>query len=473
LETVTKANRGFIPLELLVEPLVLERPEHPISRRDIDTNVLKVLYRLVNADHVAYLVGGGVRDLMLGRRPKDFDVATSAHPHEIRALFRNSRLIGRRFRLVHVFFGANNIEVATFRRGADRVDDDDLLIRHDNTFGTPEEDAFRRDFTVNALFYDPRTFRVLDYVGGVRDLGERLIRTIGRPELRMREDPVRMVRAVRLAAKLDFEIEPATARAIEGCAGDLVKASAPRLVEEINRTFLLANSARALTLMEQLGLLEPALPTLSNHLKQSTDRLEAAPTIRVMRALGSAIGAGLEPSRGFLLACLLSDMYLSRAYELRSKHLLQQCNFLRARGFSRADTEQARLLLDALGRMLKPSRTARRLVRRPYFAAARQLLELVAPIYSIKASDFDDYLAASFGHDRAHQPPHRAHQIGDAAPNRRRRRRPSRRKGRRCHLDSQGAEAPPASIETEIGSDETAPTAPLAGPAVITEMPES
>ena len=113
---------------------MLERPEHPISRRDIDANVLKVLYRLINADHIAYLVGGGVRDLMLGRRPKDFDVATSAHPHEIRALFRNSRLIGRRFRLVHVFFGANNIEVATFRRGADRVDDDDLLIRHDNTF---------------------------------------------------------------------------------------------------------------------------------------------------------------------------------------------------------------------------------------------------------------------------------------------------------------------------------------------------
>src|SRR5690349_18219619 len=224
---------------------------------------------------------------MIGRRPKDFDVATSAHPHQIRELFRNSRLIGRRFRLVHVFFGPINIEVATFRCRGENDGLDDVLIRHDNTFGTPEEDAFRRDFTVNALFYDPGSYRVLDYVGGIRDLSERLIRTIGEPELRMREDPVRMIRAVRLAAKLDFEIEPATAQAIERCSGDLVKASPPRLVEEIYRTLLLANSARALFLMERLGLLDSALPMLSNHLKQHYQGLEAAPTIRIMAALGN------------------------------------------------------------------------------------------------------------------------------------------------------------------------------------------
>jgi poly(A) polymerase len=445
--------------------LVLERPEHPISRRDIDANVLKILYRLINADHVAYLVGGGVRDLMLGRQPKDFDVATSAHPHEIRALFRNSRLIGRRFRLVHVFFGPNNIEVATFRRGSERVDDDDLLIRHDNTFGTPEEDAFRRDFTVNALFYDPRTFRVLDYVGGVRDLDERLIRTIGRPEQRMREDPVRMIRAVRLAAKLDFEIEPETARAIEQCAGDLVRASAPRLVEEIYRTLLLASSARALSLMEQLGLLESAMPILSHHLKQNCDGLEAAPTIRLMQALGGAIRTGFEPTRGFLLACLLADMHLTRAPESRSTHLLQQCNLLRARGFSRAETEQSRLLLEALGRMLKPSRMIRRLVRRPYFTVARQLLELVAPVYSIKASDFDHYLAASAGHHRAHQPPHRTHQTGDASLQRRRRRRRGRGNGRGRHPRSQGAGSSSAPVETDVRKERAAPDAPA--PAIL------
>src|SRR5271167_4374348 len=198
-----------------VAPTILERAQHPVSRRDIEPNVLKVLYRLIGAGHVAYLVGGGVRDLMMGRRPKDFDVATSAHPHQVKELFRNSRLIGRRFRLVHVFFGPQNVEVATFRKQAEAVaDTDDPLIRLDQTLGTPEEDAFRRDFTVNALFYSPQTFHVIDFPGGVGDLEARLIRTIGDPELRMREDPVRMMRAVRFAAKLGFEIEPATRAAI-------------------------------------------------------------------------------------------------------------------------------------------------------------------------------------------------------------------------------------------------------------------
>ncbi len=418
------------PVELILQPLVLERPEHPISRRDIDHNVLKVLYRLINADHVAYLVGGGVRDLMLARRPKDFDVATSAHPHEIRELFRNSRLIGRRFRLVHVFFGPTNIEVATFRRRTEDGDDGDFLIRHDNTFGTPEEDAFRRDFTVNGLFYDPSTFRVLDYVGGVRDLSDRLIRTIGEPELRMREDPVRMIRAVRLAAKLNFEIEPATTRAIELCAGDLIKASAPRLVEEIYRTLLLANSARALFLMERLGLLDFALPMLSYHLKQHCHELEAAPTIRVMEALGGAIETGFEPPRGFLLACLLADLHLTGRVESASVHPVRTCDALRARGFSRSDTEQLRLLLEALSHMLKPSRITRRLVRQPYFPLARRLFELIAPTFSADPAELDRFLTAPAEHHRANRKQHSAHTVGDnIAPHRRRRRR-SRRAGR-------------------------------------------
>jgi poly(A) polymerase len=416
-------------VELILEPLVLERPEHPISRRDIDHNVLKVLYRLINADHVAYLVGGGVRDLMLGRRPKDFDVATSAHPHEVRELFRNSRLIGRRFRLVHVFFGATNIEVATFRRRTEDDGDDDLLIQHDNTFGTPEEDAFRRDFTVNGLFYDPSTFRVLDYVGGVRDLSERLIRTIGEPELRMREDPVRMIRAVRLAAKLNFEIEPASARAIERCASDLMKASAPRLVEEIYRTLLLANSARALLLLERLGLLDCVLPMLSRHLKQHCHELEAAPTIRIMEALGGAIGTGFEPPRGFLLACLLADLHLAGEAESAS-HPMRLCNALRARGFSRADTEQLRLLLEALSHMLKPSRITRRLARRPYFPLARRLFELIAPIFSADPAELERFLTGPTEHHRANRNQHSTHTAGDnPAPHRRRKRR-SRRAGR-------------------------------------------
>jgi poly(A) polymerase len=439
-------------VELLLEPLVLERPEHPISRRDIDSNVLKILYRLINADHVAYLVGGGVRDLMLARQPKDFDIATSAHPHQIRELFRNSRLIGRRFRLVHVFFGTTNIEVATFRRRGEGDNPDDLLIRHDNTFGTPEEDAFRRDFTVNALFYDPRTFRVLDYVGGVRDLSERLIRTIGEPELRMREDPVRMIRAVRLAAKLDFEIEPATARAIEYCAGDLTKASAPRLVEEIYRTLLLANSARALSLMERLGLLDFTLPMLSGHLKRLHYGLEAAPTVRIMGALGGAIEAGFEPPRGFLLACLLADLHLARGVESAPVYPLQLCDVLRARGFSQGDTEHMRLLLEALSHMLKPSRITKRLVRRPYFPLARRLFELIAPIFSVDPAELDRFLTAPPQHHRASRNQPSAHTTETTNPPHRRRRRRSRRPGRNRRLHGIGdlePETPKAGISAD------------------------
>ena len=293
-----------------MEPRILARAEHPISRRDIDANVLKVLYRLAGAGYDAYLVGGGVRDLMLSRKPKDFDVATSAHPQQVRDLFRNSRLIGRRFRLVHVFFGRQNVEVATFRKLAEAVADaDDPLIRLDNTFGTPEEDAFRRDFTVNALFYSPQTFHVIDFPGGVDDLEARLIRTIGDPELRMREDPVRMMRAVRFAAKLGFEIEPATRAAIERHRGDLAKASVPRLVEETYKTLGQPEAAHALVLMEELGLLEYVIPILAAHLKSRGVTLAEQPAVRNMAALGRAIGSGLSPDHSIVLATLMLDLY--------------------------------------------------------------------------------------------------------------------------------------------------------------------
>jgi poly(A) polymerase len=457
-------------IESASQPLVLERPEHAVSRRDIERNVLKVLYRLINANHVAYLVGGGVRDLMLARQPKDFDVATSAHPHQVRELFRNSRLIGRRFRLVHIFFGPTIIEVATFRRRGEEDEVDGLLLRHDNTFGTPEEDAFRRDFTVNALFYDPRTFRVLDYVGGIRDLAERLIRAIGEPELRMREDPIRMIRAVRLAAKLDFEIDPATARAIECSAAELIKASPPRLVEEIYRTLSLANSARALLLMEQLGLLNSALPVLSEHLKQSRQGLEAAPTIRLMAALGDALRAGFEPPRGFLLACLLADLHLAHEADAACVHPVQLPNALRARGFARADIEQLRLLLEALSHMLRPSRITRRLVRRPYFPLARRLFELVAPIVGADPAEFDRFLTARSERHRVRQNQSAADQVAtpDATPThprgKRHRRRTGRRRkrergtnllpvnGQKMEMDAGGA-AVEASVEPPVGGD--------------------
>src|SRR4029450_8787518 len=181
-------------------PRILPRPEHNLSRKGIDEDALKVLYRLKNHGFKAYLVGGGVRDLLLERKPKDFDIATDAHPQQVKKLFRNCFIVGRRFRLCHVRFGRKVVEVSTFRRMAE-ADDGAPLIRRDNPPGTPEEDASRRDFTVNALFYDIATFTVIDYVGGLEDLDRRTIRTIGDPAVRFREDPVRILRAGALAAR--------------------------------------------------------------------------------------------------------------------------------------------------------------------------------------------------------------------------------------------------------------------------------
>src|SRR5687768_9379100 len=208
------------------QPVIVPRAGHAISRSQIDADALKVLYRLHQNNYLAYLVGGSVRDLLLERRPKDFDIGTSAHPYQVKRLFRNCWIIGRRFRLAHVRFGPKNIEVATFRRlvsaeelasatppddgaaPADDASDLDRLVHRDNTFGTPEEDAFRRDFTINALFYDIGTFSIIDFTGGLQDLRDRLVRCIGDPTERFQEDPVRMIRAVAMAARLDFRIDP-------------------------------------------------------------------------------------------------------------------------------------------------------------------------------------------------------------------------------------------------------------------------
>jgi poly(A) polymerase len=279
----------------MVEPTVIPRPEHPLSRRDIDHDALKVLYRLKDAGFVAYLVGGSVRDLLLGRRPKDFDVGTSAHPYQVKRLFRNCWVIGRRFRLAHVKFGQKVIEVATFRRrvpaadGADaaaapeEVDADvgapDLLIRHDNTFGTPEEDAFRRDFTINALFYDIATFSIIDYVGGLRDLHDRVVRAIGDPDERFREDPVRMLRAVAFAERLSFTLDPPVEEAIRRYRGEIARSAPARLMEEYYKILRMGASERVFRAAAGLGLLEPITPDLqraamADDLARSLSRLD-------------------------------------------------------------------------------------------------------------------------------------------------------------------------------------------------------
>jgi poly(A) polymerase len=267
------------------QPVIVPREEHTISRSQIDPDALKVLYRLHQNDYLAYLVGGSVRDLLLGRRPKDFDIGTSAHPYQVKRLFRNCWIIGRRFRLAHVRFGPKTIEVATFRRqltaeelaappepvdagiplqgesSATRHGHDGLLHR-DNTFGTPEEDAFRRDFTINALFYDISSFSIIDYTGGLSDLENRLVRCIGHPPDRFQEDPVRMLRAVSMASRLNFTIDPPIDAAIATHRHEIAKSSPARLIEEIYKLLRAGASQRAFRMLAERRLLEPIAPEL-------------------------------------------------------------------------------------------------------------------------------------------------------------------------------------------------------------------
>lgn len=223
---------------------ILARAEHNVSRKKISKNALKVLYRLNNANFEAYLVGGGVRDILLGLSPKDFDIATNATPEEVSKQFRNCRLIGRRFRLAHILFGREIIEVATFRANHQnssshhgKLSEQGLLVR-DNVYGSLEEDAFRRDFTINALYYSAKDFTVIDHVGGLADLEAGQLRLIGEPEARYREDPVRILRAIRLACKLNINIEAATLAPIEELSELLEHISAARLWDECGKLFL-------------------------------------------------------------------------------------------------------------------------------------------------------------------------------------------------------------------------------------------
>ncbi len=240
-----------------------------IARELIDADAEKVVRRLARHGYKAYLVGGCVRDLLLDRTPKDFDVATSATPKETKQLFRNCRIIGRRFRLCHIFFGPKIIETSTFRanprRSEEAGDSDELLIRHDNVFGSDTEDAQRRDFTINGLFYDVEDERVIDHVGGLDDLDSRVVRTIGDPDIRFREDPVRMLRAVKFAARLGFAIESATYRAIVRHRVEITKCAPPRVAEELYRLLRGGAARRSMELLLETGLaatLSPALATM-------------------------------------------------------------------------------------------------------------------------------------------------------------------------------------------------------------------
>lgn len=246
-------------------PLDLEMPS--LDRAAIDSDADRVVRKLTRAGYKAYLVGGCVRDLLVGRKPKDFDVATSATPNEIKATFRNSRIIGRRFRLAHVFFDQKIIETATFRANPRDEDDHDLLIRRDNVFGTESEDAKRRDFTINGLFYDVEREEVIDHVGGLADLEAKLVRTIGDPDIRFQEDPVRMLRAIKFAARLDFGFEPATWRALLRWRSEISKCAPPRLLEEMHRLLRGGAARRSFELMVETGVLAVLSPYLAGLLE--------------------------------------------------------------------------------------------------------------------------------------------------------------------------------------------------------------
>lgn len=257
---VSLAN-GSIPA---ADPTILSRAEHGISRTSIDENTLKVLYRLHRSGYQAYLVGGSVRDLLLGRTPKDFDIGTDATPQQVKKLFRNCFLVGRRFRLAHIRFGRDEvIEVATFRRhpGPEELpeDPDEHNFFVQNQFGTPREDAFRRDFTINALFYNIADFSVVDHIGGLKDLQNRQLRIIGDPRVRFEEDPVRMLRALEFAARLGFSLDAEILAGIDEKAPLLAEASPARIREEVMELFRHGVAAEVLQRAEELGLLQPML----------------------------------------------------------------------------------------------------------------------------------------------------------------------------------------------------------------------
>jgi len=377
-----------------------------IPHDQIDPDALKVVRRLTRSGFDAYLVGGCVRDLLLGRRPKDFDVATSATPNEIRATFRNCRIIGRRFRLAHIFFGQKIIETSTFRANPREVEgegeaeapptgggvsDEEIYIRRDNVFGSAEEDARRRDFTINGLFYDVETDRVIDYVEGLPDLERRTVRTIGDPDIRFREDPVRILRAIKFAARLDFTIEEEAWQMVLRHRGEIAKCAPARVVEEIYRLMRGGEARRSIEFLEATGVLEVLAPPLAHRL--TWDEEARSELYRAATMLDVYVARGNTPSNALLLGVLTAPLAADILYvpddgRDPTQPLLDRVqDILTAVRASRRDAEIVRQLLVAQ-RRIGPSKRgpggsrrgrAHNLARRDWFAEALALYEMVHP----------------------------------------------------------------------------------------------
>jgi poly(A) polymerase len=423
-----------------VEPRVLARSEHPISRKEIDKNALKVLYRLHSSGYLAYLVGGSVRDLMMGRKPKDFDIGTNAKPNEIRRLFSNSRIIGRRFRLVHVFFhDGSTVEVSTFRRDPDpedqRTEPGELLITSDNTYGTPRQDAFRRDFTVNALFYSVGDYSVIDHVGGIEDLDRKLIRAIGDPELRFREDPVRMLRACEFAGRMGFGIETRTQEAIHRHSKELEKASPARVTEEIIQLLKCGRAGAAMQWMLELELLPVLLPEayamLSAGARGLGDFGQILPVIDRMVAQDRPL------SDTALLAALLLPKIMLRRMDIEAQDgrpmsrpaievMIQEelAPFFARLTLSNLRSQQVFHALLGFQRLCEPNATPHerlKLARKPYFDDSLLLFEILVLATGEGQEALEAWQAAA-----RRRPPLKAPAESEARerPRRRRRRRP-------------------------------------------------
>jgi poly(A) polymerase len=388
----------------MVEPTIVPRAAHTISRREIDSSALKVLYQLHEHNYVAYLVGGSVRDLLLGRRPKDFDIGTSAHPHQVKKLFRNCWIIGRRFRLAHVKFGTKTIEVATFRRQvepheltpevdiaaasetdealdaaadgnrASQTAERSRLIHRDNTYGTPEEDAFRRDFSVNALFYDIGTFAIIDYVGGLEDLDRRLIRCIGEPSIRFIEDPVRMLRAVVLAARLEFTIDEPILEAIAVHGHEISKSAPARLLEEYYKILRSGHAAEAIRQLRRTRLLKEITPELAD----ATDALNRSVSA-LDRFRARFEGAPDALTNAILAGSLLTPVGLAGRRPRYSADPLERRLELGMLPIPRRDVERLhhmQLLQPKLLEVHAPLRAQRALLHRPAFEEALTWMEI-------------------------------------------------------------------------------------------------
>ena len=459
----------------LQEPI---RVYHPLRRDLIDADVVKVLRRLRRYDHEAYLVGGCVRDLLLGVTPKDFDVATAARPQDIRALFRNSKVIGRRFRLAHIFFrGGKVIEVATFRQcphaGGDAGDEgDDLLITDDNVFGTPAEDAERRDFTINGLFYDVHGREIVDHVQGLQDIGGRVVRAIGDPDVRVQEDPVRGLRAVKFASRLGLQIDPELWRAIVRHREEILRSAAPRVCEEILRVLRCGQTRAGVQLLARSGLLSVLLPEVSEYLgAEETTPVPGGPLPGPPRAEQQLMWRlldrldALTAQRGpapdhLLLSALLYLPLLQRWRDAGDRPNVGELvddllvSFARRLRMPRRCVEQVRQTLIGERRLAQRRRRSSRrsaLQRRPCYAEALALQELTQPLeedrraHSTPPAPQPARKRQDADSQRCHEREEPAAPPGGAEqseqPRRsRRRRRPRRR--RRGGSAAQGAETP-------------------------------